>query len=78
LAEVGVQAGNVEDLGDQGSHLEGVDGDDAVEGDGAGRQGVAGAAGHVGVLLEGGAGGGDFPELSDVGLGGGVWREGTE
>ena len=58
--------------------MEGVEGQDTIEGDGVEGQGVAVAAGQVGVLLAGGACRGDVLEDDEGGGGACAAREGAE
>jgi len=60
LPKVGMEADDVEHLGKVAAELERVVGDDPVEGERVGREGVAGAAGHMRKLLAGNAGAGNF------------------
>ena len=67
LAKIRVQAGDVEHLGQVGAELECIEGDDAVEREWAGGEGVAWAPGKVGELLARDTGAGDLTEGGDVG-----------
>eukprot|EP00168_Porphyra_purpurea_P018960 TRINITY_DN7312_c0_g1_i2.p2 TRINITY_DN7312_c0_g1~~TRINITY_DN7312_c0_g1_i2.p2 ORF type:complete len:246 (-),score=8.36 TRINITY_DN7312_c0_g1_i2:682-1419(-) len=78
LADISVEARDVEDLGQVGSDLEYVQGNDAVERDRARGEGVAGVARQVGELLAQNARAGNVVEGRDVRGGEGGGREGAE
>jgi len=50
-AKVSVEASDIKDLREVGAQLKGVQSEDAIERDGAGREGMGGAAGQVGQFL---------------------------
>ena len=77
-AKVSVEASNVKDLGEVGAQLKGVQGEDAVEHEWAGREGMAGAAGQVGELLAWDARAGYVAQGGHVGRGEGGGRERPE
>ena len=78
LPKIGVEAGDVKHFRQVGAKLERVKGDDAVEGERAGREGVAGAAGQVGILFAGHTRAGNLADGGNVGGREGREREGAK
>jgi len=68
-AKVSVEASEIKDLGEVGAQLKGVQSEDAVERERAGRESMAGAAGQVGEMLAWDARAGDVAQGGHLGRG---------